>query len=597
MNIESPLLASPLLGEVLRPEMTILIGIVLLIVVPNLGNATIRIPMTKFRIPVFLGGRRFTMTSDPLIPGVISMFVLLLSMAASLMTFVDGHELVNVCISASGAIQQGCLGSDYILRSDPYSRLFSTIFFFALLLGTAAMINRMPAFVDAKAPHPDDTGATRIHAIRRLLNNRRQGDFHLLILFVALGMSIVALSTHLFLLFIGLELASLAIYVLVAFMKEDETSGEAATKYFLTGSVASAITLYGMSLLYIWSGSASNYATASLSLVGPNGLAATWQAMDSVDPLAAIGFGMVLVGFGFKISAVPFHFAAPDAYSGTSAPMALILATASKAMGFAALVRVLVVMAMPEYGTEATWLLLVGILSVITMTWGNLAALSTENPKRMLAYSSVAHAGYLLAALAALGSGMAGAATSRLLITAVAFHLLVLAFFKSGAFLVLTLTEMKGDDANKMESLYGLGRRDPIMAAAMFVFMLALAGVPPLSGFLSKFLVIDGIVTASTASGSLSAGGAIEWLSSVHWVFWLAVAMAVNSALSLFYYLRIGQVMFFETPRSIRPLPEAPMIRIAVILCLFLTVLAGLGPFSQTLVDMATMAAQELLRV
>ena len=380
-------------------------------------------------------------------------------------------------------------------------------------------------------------------------------------------------------------------------MKEDETSGEAATKYFLTGSVASAITLYGMSLLYIWSGSASNYATASLSLVGPNGLAATWQAMDSVDPLAAIGFGMVLVGFGFKISAVPFHFAAPDAYSGTSAPMALILATASKAMGFAALVRVLVVMAMPEYGTEATWLLLVGILSVITMTWGNLAALSTENPKRMLAYSSVAHAGYLLAALAALGSGMAGAATSRLLITAVAFHLLVLAFFKSGAFLVLTLTEMKGDDANKMESLYGLGRRDPIIAAAMFVFMLALAGVPPLSGFLSKFLVIDGIVTASTASGSLSAGGAIEWLSSVHWVFWLAVAMAVNSALSLFYYLRIGQVMFFETPRSIRPLPEAPMIRIAVILCLFLTVLAGLGPFSQTLVDMATMAAQELLRV
>ena len=116
---------------------------------------------------------------------------------------------------------------------------------------------------------------------------------------------------------------------------------------------------------------------------------------------------------------------------------------------------------------------------------------------------------------------MAGAATSRLLITAVVFHLLVLAFFKSGAFLVLTLTEMKGDDANKMESLYGLGRRDPIIAAAMFVFMLALAGVPPLSGFLSKFLVIDGIVTANAASGSVSAGGAIEWLSSVHWVFWL----------------------------------------------------------------------------
>jgi len=594
--IESPLLSHPLLVESLRPEVTLIVGILLLIIVPNLGKATARIPMTQIRIPVLLGGERFRATSDPLIPGVISMFTLLLAMASSLMTFVEGTALSTVCISANGALQQGCTGSDYILRADAFSRMFTSIFSFALLVGTAAMINRMPAKVDARAPHPDSSDSMRARAIRTLLNNRRQGDFHLLILFVALGMNIVALSTHLFLLFIGLELASLAIYVLVAFMKEETTSGEAATKYFLTGSVASAVTLYGMSLLYIWSGSTSDYASATLNLTGPQGLAATWAAMDALEPLAAIGFGMLLVGFGFKVSAVPFHFAAPDAYSGTSSPMASILATASKAMGFAALLRILVVMAGPEAGSPAFWLPLFGLLSVVTMTWGNLAALSTENPKRMLAYSSVAHAGYLLAALAAIGSGMADESTNQLLITAVVFHLLVLAFFKSGAFLVLTMTEIKGDSSS-MESLHGLGRRDPIIAVAMFVFMLALAGVPPLSGFLSKFLVIDGIISASTASGSMTAAGAIDWLQSVHWVFWLAVSMALNSALSLFYYLRIGQVMFFEKAKSILPLPDAPMIRITVILCLILTIISGLGPFSQTLVDMATMAAQHLLKV
>jgi len=214
----------------------------------------------------------------------------------------------------------------------------------------------------------------------------------------------------------------------------------------------------------------------------------------------------------------------------------------------------------------------------------------------MLAYSSVAHAGYLLAALAALGSGLATQSVNELLITSVIFHLLVLAFFKSGAFLVLTMTEIR-DNSSSMESLYGLGRRDPIIAVSMFVFMLALAGVPPLSGFLSKFLVIDGIISASTGSGSISAAGAIDWLNSVHWIFWLAVSMAINSAISIFYYLRIGQVMFFEKSKSILPLPDAPMIRITVILCLILTIISGLGPFSQTLVDMATMAAQHLLKV
>ena len=209
-------------------------------------------------------------------------------------------------------------------------------------------------------------------------------------------------------------------------------SEEAGTKYFIVGSIASATGIYGMSLLYLWAGSL-DFAI----------LSATWGQMDTLDPLAGIGVGLMMVAFGFKVSAAPFHLAAPDAYSGTNAPIAGMLATASKAMGFVAMMRVLVGIAAPNEAVTA-WAPALGILAVITMTWGNLAALSSENPKRMLAYSSVAHAGYMLAALAALGFRLADSGTQELLQIAIVFHLAVLVLFKMGAFLVLTLVEMEG---------------------------------------------------------------------------------------------------------------------------------------------------------
>jgi NADH-quinone oxidoreductase subunit N len=396
-------------------------------------------------------------------------------------------------------------------------------------------------------------------------------------------MSLMAMATNLFMLFVCLELASLSSYILVAFHKETDVGGEAGMKYFIVGSVVSAVGIYGMSLLYLWNG--------SLDMAN---LAASWKAMEIMDPFATIGIGLMLVAFGFKVGAAPFHLAVPDAYAGASSPVAGVLATASKAMGFVALMRLLLVVTMPSAG-QASWLLVLALVAVVTMTWGNLAALTSDNPKRVLAYSSVAHAGYMLAALAAIGSGLADSDTSALIATAVVFHLCVLVLFKMGAFLVLSMLEAEGR-GHRMEDLHGLARRDPVIAASMFVFMLSLAGVPPLSGFLSKLLMINGIVNVSAGTGSASAATALSWAQGVDPVFWLAVAIVLNSALSLFYYLRIGLVMFFESPDTENPLVRSSSLRMAIIACAALTLLFGIGPLSDSLLDMVGSAVDSFMR-
>jgi NADH-quinone oxidoreductase subunit N len=296
----------------------------------------------------------------------------------------------------------------------------------------------------------------------------------------------------------------------------------------------------------------------------------------------------MLVAFGFKVGAAPFHLAAPDAYSGASSPVAGLLATASKAMGFVALMRILVSVTMPIEG-EAFWYTAIAVIAVVTMTWGNLAALTSSNPKRMLAYSSVSHAGYMLAGLAAIGSGLGSEEAIELVLTAIVFHLAVLVIFKFGAFLVLSLLETEGR-SHRLEDLHGLARRDPLVAGSMFLFMLSLAGVPPLSGFLSKFLMINGIVNISAGTRASNTTSVIDWLTSVEPVFWLAFAIVINSALSMFYYLRIGLVMFFEEPEDSRTLKAAFSLRLAIVVCAILTVIVGIGPLSDSLLEMVVEA-------
>jgi NADH-quinone oxidoreductase subunit N len=541
------------------------IGLAAIIIVPNLGDATFRIPLTSKRVPVLIGGTRFPATRDPRLPNWIALGTLVTALLAGTLALLDPP--------GSGAI-----GST--LEVDAFSSLMTNLFLLVLILCTVSATQRLPSDRDAEAPAEDEDEEGESAKTSALYDNRRQADFHILLLTLGLGMSLMAKSTHLFMLFVCLELASLSSYVLVGFHKETKAGGEAGTKYFIVGSVASAIGIYGMSLLYLWNGDLS-----------VSGLAQSWQSMETIDPLAAAGVGMMIVAFGFKVGAAPFHLAIPDAYSGTSSMVAGVLATASKAMGFVALMRLLLTIAMPATG-PAFWYGALAVISVVTMTWGNLAALSSDNPKRVLAYSSVAHAGYMLAAVSAIGSGLADGPASEMIVVAVIFHLCVLVLFKMGPFMVLSAIEREGG-SHRVAGLNGLASRDPLLAASMFVFMLSLAGVPPFSGFLSKLLMLNGIVTVSAGTGDAST--VLSWASSVDPAFWLAVAIVLNSALSIFYYLRMGMVMFFEPNEGGEGSPCNPAIRTLIVSLAVLSLAFGIGPPSEWLLGLAEDAAAALL--
>ena len=546
------------------PEMLLFAGLIALIIIPNLGKGTFRIPGTQIRLPWFMGGQRFGLTSNPHLPAWIATITLAGAFAAVADSLNGGVDSLLVVSSDSDSAKE-------LLMVNGFSRVFELIFFGALALASFASMNRLKV---------EGTGGKLTED--QLFNNRRQADFYILMLTCGLGMSVVALAQDLFVLFIGLELASFSTYVLVAFMKESKAGSEAGMKYFIVGSVASGVGLYGLSMLYLWSGSLQFEALAVAF------------AETGMEPLPLIGIGFVLVGFGFKVSAAPFHFAAPDAYAGASSPVAGVLATASKAMGMVGLTRMLLIVAAPESSDgSAVWLVAIGALAALTMTWGNLAALGSTNPKRMLAYSSVAHAGYMLAGLAAVGAwtwdpsfaGQEGEA-ALLVMTALMFHLLVLVAFKLGAFLVLSILENDGD-SSRLSSLGGLSKREPLLAFAMFIFMISLAGVPPMAGFLSKLMVIMGIVNVGVGSGVNSFG-------DLHWVWWLALLMVLNSAISVFYYLRIAVVMFFESPEKGRegPLPSGWQVRTSILICVAATIL--LGVFGDSVLEICRDAAESL---
>ena len=546
------------------PEMLLFVGLIALIIIPNLGKGTFRIPGTQIRLPWFLGGERFALTSNPRLPAWIATITFAGAFAAVVDSLNGGVDALTVVSSSTDSAKE-------LLEVNGFSRVFELIFFGALALASFSSMNRLKV---------EGTGGKLSED--QLYNNRRQADFYILMLTCGLGMSVVALAQDLFVLFIGLELASFSTYVLVAFMKESKAGSEAGMKYFIVGSVASGVGLYGLSMLYLWAGSLQFSVLAEAF------------AVSGTEALPLIGIGFVLVGFGFKVSAAPFHFAAPDAYAGASSPVAGVLATASKAMGMVGLIRMLLIVAAPESSEgSAVWLVCIGALAALTMTWGNIAALGSTNPKRMLAYSSVAHAGYMLAGLTAVGAwtwdpsfaGKEGEA-ALLVMTALMFHMLVLVAFKLGAFLVLSILESDGVSP-RLSSLGGLAKREPLLAFAMFIFMISLAGVPPMAGFLSKLMVIMGIVNVGVGAGATSLG-------ELHWVWWLALLMVLNSAISVFYYLRVAVVMFFEDPEEGREgaLPSGWQVRTSIFICVVATVM--LGVFGDSVLEMCRTAAESL---
>jgi len=394
---------------------------------------------------------------------------------------------------------------------------------------------------------------------------RYKAEFHSLTVLAATGMTLMASSNSLATAFISLELASLPSYALVAFLKNNRGSVEAGLKYFLIGALSSAVFAYGISLVYGVTGHLQfNQVAENLGAAG-----------DGLVGVLGVGVLMIIGGFAFKTASVPFHWWAPEAYEGAPAPVSAFLSSASKAAGFVIAFRVFTV-AFPQSAAldvGIDWVLAFQVLALVTMTLGNFAAATQENVKRMLAYSSIGHAGYVLIALAAL----TGNADPGLVLGAGMLHLVVYGFMNTGAFLFIALAEYWGV-GRTFEDYNGLAKQAPVACVAMTVFLFSLAGLPIGGGFLSKIFLILAAVNGATLA-----------------TYILAFALVVNSALSLFYYSRVVKAMWIEDPTGEFEVTGYPTgIYAAVIVAAVVTVLLlpALGLFSGVAQDAAASMVQ-----
>jgi NADH-quinone oxidoreductase subunit N len=366
------------------------------------------------------------------------------------------------------------------------------------------------------------------------------GEYYSLVMASVLGMMLLASATDLLMLFLALELMSIPVYALAAFHRDAVTSNESGLKYFIIGSFASAILLYGTALLYGSTG------TLQLAEIG--------SRFDPESPLALLGTALLLVGLGFKIASVPFHQWAPDVYEGAPTTVTGLMATAVKVAGFGALLRVMALALQPSQ--EIVYSTLWG-MSLLSMTVGNVMALIQQSMKRMLAYSSIAHAGYVLVGFCA-GTSAA--------YSAVLFYLLVYTFMTIGAFAVVAALARGGAERERIDDLAGLHARRPFLAFVMLISMIALAGIPGTGGFMGKFQLFLAAIERGTASGDAS-------------LVWLAIAAVLNSAISLGYYLRVPIVMYMREPGGAAAPPAPGTLERAVLLtCAVATLLLGLFP-------------------
>jgi NADH-quinone oxidoreductase subunit N len=363
------------------------------------------------------------------------------------------------------------------------------------------------------------------------------GEYYALILFATLGMMLMAAGTHLIVIFLGLETMSISIYILAGMLRENRRSVESAFKYFLLGAFATGFLLYGIAFLY--------GATGSLYLKDIASYIATKKLLD--NPMLLMSLAFLTIGFGFKIASVPFHMWTPDVYEGAPTSITAFMATGVKAAGFSALIRVFFT-ALP--GFRPDWTSIMWLIAVVTMTVGNIVAISQNNIKRMLAYSSIAHAGYILVAFVA-GNKQG---TSSIL-----FYLMAYAFMNLGAFTCVILLGKKGEENTLINDYAGIGFKYPLLAVSMTIFLLSMAGIPPLGGFMAKFYIFSAAVEAK--------------------YYWLAILGVLNSAISVYYYLRVTVLMYFrESEREITGLQFSPGPVIALILALIGTLYMGIFP-------------------
>lgn len=362
-------------------------------------------------------------------------------------------------------------------------------------------------------------------------------EYYVLLLFATVGMIFMASAADLITVFLGLELMSISLYILAGFNRSKIESTEASLKYFLLGAFATGFLLYGMALIYGATGT-TNLNEIATAIKG--------DALNSKN-LLYMGTGLMVIGLGFKIASVPFHMWTPDVYEGAPTSITAFMSVGPKAAGFAAFFRVFLI---GLNGIMDQWITLIWVLAVVTMTVGNLAAIVQTNIKRMLAYSSIAHAGYVLVALVA---------ANELGSASVLYYMLAYAFMNIGAFTVVIVLGRKGEENLNLEDYSGLATRHPALAFTMAVFMFSLAGIPPLAGFFGKFYVFSAAIKAGYIG--------------------LAVIGVLNSVIAVYYYLRVTVIMYMNEPsREFAPLSLSPLTGAALLIALIGTIYLGISP-------------------
>ena len=432
--------------------------------------------------------------------------------------FVVISMLINLCLLVD-EYAGGYLGVFIDTYSELMTLLFQIVLFLVVLVSNASI------------------ETTRNHC----------GAYYSLLFGASLGMLFVVTCHDLLTIFVGVELTSISSYALVALKRKDGRASEAAVKYAIIGGMSTALTLYGISMIY---GVAGTTDTADLALFVASQTDVTW----------AFGIGIIamIAGYGFKIAAVPFHMWAPDVYEGAASPISMFLATGSKKMGLAVFIQIFLVMFIGAatvgeiYGEIAQYTF--AIIAAITMTVGNVVAIAQSNIKRMLAYSSIAQAGYILIIMAVMTPDAAAAGT---------FHMFTHVFMKGGAFLIVGALICAGI-GEKISDYKGLAKRSPVLAFAMMLFLFSLAGIPPLAGFTSKFFLFASAVgVPGEASGEF---------------VWLAFIAILNSAISLYYYARVVKAMYIEKGASTEKIKIPAAFAVAIAICIVFVIVLGVYP-------------------
>lgn len=380
-------------------------------------------------------------------------------------------------------------------------------------------------------------------------------EYYGFLLLSLVGMMVMVSAADLLTIYLGLELMSLALYVLAGFRRVESRSLEASAKYFVLGSFSSGILLYGISLLFGLTGSTRLSAIAVAT--STNGLN---------DPAMILAMALLVVGFGFKIAVVPFHMWTPDVYEGSPTSVTAFMAVASKVASFAAFMRVFLE---GLGGLKPHWEGLFLALCVATLVLGNVVAIVQTNIKRMLAYSSIAHAGYALIGVVVAGHPDAETSVRTLGLSSVMLYLAVYAFMTLGAFAVVAMVRKQGVEGDEIEDFAGLSKRYPVAALLMLVFMVSLAGIPPTAGFIGKFYLFMAAIQAGLT--------------------WLAIVAVVLTAISAYFYLRVVMVMYMREPQSVGPATRfATSPAIAVVLACALAGVVLLGLFPNVLVSLSS---------